>query len=826
VALGVASVFALALVKDSVVGAFQSSVRRLSGSTTWVIGEGGGLDEELLEPLRAVPGVAVAAPVIQESVRDVGHQRSLMVMAVDTVADDGVRDYEVQKGDAEVEDDLAFLNDPRGVLVSHTYAAAHGLSIGDVLTLDTPAGRASFNVRGLLTARGAALAFGGDLLVMDVYAAQIAFERGRRFDRVDVVATEGTESEALRARLAAVLAGRAKITRPGQRGEDVERMLATFSLGLTLASVVGLFVGGFIVYNALAIAVAQRRREIGILRALGATRGQVRVLFVGEGLVFGVLGAALGVLLGALLGRAALVSFGDTISDLFLAVRADALSFSHDQLALALGMGLCTALAASYLPARSASEVEPVAAMAARSEASIESPRARRRWLRTSLALGLTSLTLAAVAHGSERVDLGALAMGGFMLSCALAAPSLTRGVARSARRLTRRSRPALRLGVIGFERNARRNAVAVAALGLALANLVQIASFLVSMRQSTNAWLERTLRADLVVFAGEKVQARFEHPLPEALGERLSELSGAVLVDPFRMVRQHLHGRPFYLFSYELDAYRKYTEIPVVAGDLDEAMRAIEAGTGIAANETFAREFAVGLGDTLVLDTPSGPHTFRVALLYADYSADLGILTTTRAVYRTLWKDPLVDSFNLYLRDRSQAAAVRDRLAATLSAERQLLVLSNADYKREVVSVFARSFGLMRAMELVALAIALLGIVNTLIVSVIDRTRELGILRALGCDAVSLMRMLVVEALLIGTSAALFGLAVGLPMAAYSVKELLRFQLGWRVPFQVDAEVVVEALLAALLVAALGALYPARRATRAKVVDALHSAS
>ncbi len=822
IVLGVALVFAIELVNGSVLASFRQSIDQMAGKTALVVGDGMGVDEELLDVIKGVEGVDVAAPVIQEAVRDVGTGAQLAVLAVDSLTDTQVRSYDTGPGRVQIKDELAFLNDPHGVLVSTSYAAKHGLKEGSTMQLETLAGPSPFTVRGMVSPSGPLKVFGGDVLMMDVFAAQIAFERGSRFDRIDIVPVEGSDVDALAQRVRAAISERASVNRPQQRAADAEQIVAGFRLGLSIASLVAMLVGGFIVYNALAIAVAQRRREIGILRALGATRRQIVALFVGEGLLLGAVGSALGVGLGLLLGRSVLRVVAASISEMYVPVQADELFLTPQQFVIGAAVGVGTSFAAALVPARRASAVEPATAMRKTVITNDGGSSTAKRAALASAGFAVLALIVAYVAHQRSDLVLGSGVSVFVAFSAAFLTPLLARALSSVVRRFSAGWSPAIRLGLLSFERNAVRNAIAIAALALALANVVNIGCFLESIKVNTMRWFDRTLRADIVVFAGRKVAAKIEHPLPGSMQGELAGLPGVEFVNPLRMARHNLKGSPFYLFSYDLLQYAKYEEIPVVEGNLQRALIEIADGRGLAASETFSKEFKVHAGDEVTLQTPGGPRNFRISLVYVDYSAELGILTTTHETYLRIWKDSLVDWYGLYLQKGTAMEPLRASIASELAKRHEVMVLGNADYKAEVLSTFDRSFVLMRAMELVALIVALLGIVNTLVVSVIDRTVELGILKAIGAVRQQVRRMFVAEAFLIGLAATLLGLLVGVSFSLYTVKELLRFQMGWQLDWEWSPRTVIETVVAAQLVALLGAWFPTRSASELDVVEAL----
>jgi putative ABC transport system permease protein len=823
ISLGVCVVFAIDVVNTSVVGSFKNTIDSASGKTALTVGDDGtGVDEALLERVRAVPGVLAAAPVIEETARDLKSGTQLVVLGVDTTADGQVRDYEITANDVKIADDLAFLNDPHAVIVTTRFAERVGVKVGDTLSLESVQGKSDYTIRGTLAAHGPANMFGGDVLLMDVYAAQIAFERGKRFDHIDVVPAADTELTALRNRIDKALSGKASIKRPEGRTAEAEQLMAGFRLGLSLAGLVTMFVGGFIVYNALAIAVGQRRHEIGVLRALGTTRAQILALFVGEGMLMGALGAAVGVGFGMLLARSVLKMVAGTVSALYVTVAPEHLLVSARDVIVAVSVGVGAAFIAAFFPARSAAFVEPASAMRKKSDGADVSFASMGTSLKVGGGALLVALLLALFVHVQHNFLLGYAVSAVFALAAAFLSPALALAVGGLARRLLGDRDPAVMLGSVGFMRNAGRNSVAIAALGMGLANVVNADAFVDSMKHNTTRWLERSTRADIFVFAGKNLRAKVDHPLPESLGQELRKLPDIALVDPNRSTRHSLHGQPFNLISNDLAHYRRYNDIPVVAGDLERALPAMEAGTGLAASETFAHAFQVGLGDKLTLQTPAGPRSFEIVLVYVDYSSELGILRTTHDAYVRIWNDPLADSYGVYVRKGASIDAVRTRVAAAVDARYGLIAISNGEYKSQFMTVIDDSFGLMRATEIVAVVVSVLGIINTLLVTIMDRRTELAVLKAIGAEREQIQRMLMVEGALIGLCATLVGVAFGALFSAYIVKELLRLQVGWQMSWQMSGWSVVETFVVAQAVVLFAVWLPMRAASRVDAVEAL----
>lgn len=822
ITLGVAVIFATQTINRSVMTSFHDAVDEVAGKTSLTVGAGTGVEESLLETVREVEGVAAALPVIEESVRVLDVNTQLAVLAVDTLTDGAAREHELSNGDVRIQDDLAFLNDPLGVLVTTTYAQRTGIKSGDKLELDTVAGKQSFNVRGTLVARGPAKVFGGDILLMDVYAAQIAFARGRRFDRLDIVPSPGADVEQLAKRIEEAVGGVAAVARPQRRTQEAEHILGGFKLALSLASLVATFVGCFIVYNALAIAVARRRREVGILRALGTTRGAILALFLGEGALMGLLGALAGVGIGLLLARGVLSTVGATISAIYMPITASDLIVGASDVAIAMCVGLVSSVAAALFPARRAAFVAPVVAMQKQTQAADVTLHSTK----LAVVLGGLSIALAILAgwqaHVREEVRLGYLVTVLLAVALAVLAPLFARGVAVVARPFLERLGPAAQLGVLSFERNAGRNSIAIAALGMALANVVNADALLDSMKHSTESWLNRSFRADIFLFAGHDVQARFDHPLPESIGDALRKQPHVQFVQAFRMLRQSYEGRPFNLMSEDIEGYRKLNELAVVDGDFLQEAAAIADGSALAASQAFAKSFNIKRGDTLTLQTAQGMRSFRIALIYVDYRADLGCLMTDRAVYKRLWNDTLVDLYGIYLEPDAPTAPVRKYIDEVWAGSFRLRALENREYIGELVGLIERALALSRATEIVALIVAILGTVNTLLVSVIDRRTEFGVLKAIGASRRQVQHVVLVEATLIGAAASLAGLGLGIVLSAYAIYELLPLQVGWRMLWQPSTVILLNTVIIAQVAAILAAWWPMRSVGKLQVTEAI----
>src|SRR5436305_8154904 len=367
IALGIALLVGMRTANDSVGRAFSDTVDRIAGKAQLQVSAGdAGFNEDVLERVQSVREVRAAAPVIEAEVETgIKGQGKLLVVAVDMTGDRSLRDYDFENADEDVIDDpLVFIAQPDSLILTRDFAKRNHIETGSKITFETVEGPKEFTVRGLLKPGGMAQAFGGNLAIMDIYAAEHAFGRGRRFDRIDIGLREGVTLEQGEAAIQKVIGPGLTVEPPSGRTRAFENLLGVYTLALKVSSLFALAIGMFIIYNSFAIAVTQRRSEIGILRALGATRGQIRWLFLGESAVTGLIGSLGGLAFGILIAHGIAATIGTLISDVY-GVRQIAQEAVIDPRLLAIGvaLGVLTSMLAAWIPARNAARVEPVQAL-------------------------------------------------------------------------------------------------------------------------------------------------------------------------------------------------------------------------------------------------------------------------------------------------------------------------------------------------------------------------------------------------------------------------------------------------------------------------------
>jgi putative ABC transport system permease protein len=829
VALGVAVVLAIRLANASALGGFSAALDAVAGKTSLeVIGVGLGVDEPRLAGLGWLREWGDVSPVIEsEAMALVSDARAeaVRVLGVDVLRDQPFREYRLLDLGAATGTDtaqglLGLLVEPTSIIVTERFARRHGLEVAGVVRLAIGDRVQAFTIRGLLRDEGPARVVDGNFALMDIAAAQLAFDRLGRVDRVDVRLADPSRLDEAERAITAKLPPGLSVQRPARRGEQVEQMLAAFQFNLSALSYVALLVGLFLVYNTVATSVIARREEIGMLRALGASRRRVLTLFLGEGALLSLAGCALGIPLGALLARAAVAFTSSTVTTLYVAMAAGVPSLTAWDAMVALAIGVPLALAAAAAPAHEAARVSPLRAVRGQPDEIVDART--RRW---SLA-GVACLMLAAVL--SQAGPVNGLPIFGFVAAvlvvfglAALVPAALTAWVRLAAGPASRWLGVEARLAQANITSALPRVSVSVAALAVSLSMLVAIAVMIGSFRETVIYWVGQTLQADLYVATARRSNLEAHSTISPELERAIAGDRAVAAVDRFRALSVPFRDRLIVLGSGDFRVLLAHGGLVFKApGDGRAALASAIGRDAVVISEALSLRFGVAVGETIALPTPSGPRDFEVSAVYYDYSTDRGVAVVDRGTFIRHFGDQRPTSLSVYLRAGVEPDAVRERLMAELGSSHRLFVHSNASLRAEVLRIFDATFAITYGLEAVAIVVAVLGITATLVTLILERRRELAVLRLIGADLAQVRRMIVFEAGLLGLASQLLGGLAGLLLSLLLIYVINVQSFGWTIQFHLPVLFLAQAMALVLAATMVAGLYPARLAAGFRPAD------
>lgn len=821
IALGVAVVVSIDLTKQSAQRAFDLSTEAITGKATHrIIGGPGGLDESLYVRLRLSHGIRPSAPVIEgHGHLPDQHRTPLRVLGLDPFAERPFRNYwQKEDGDQDRIDLAKFLTRPDAAMVTEDTATRLRMSKGDTLALQIGGKQRELEIVEIFPRDAAGeVQTLDDWLFVDISTAQELFDMAGHLSRIEL--TLGTAEQAQLDAVRRLLPPGAEIVTAASRGEALQQMTRAFYQHLTALSLLALLVGVFLIYNTMSFVVIQRRRLLGMLRALGVTRQQVFLLILLEAGVLGVVGTIIGTALGIALGQALLGMITRTINDIYFVLSVRELVLDPLSLLKASALGLAGSVGAALIPAREAAGVTPQLALY---RSQIET-RAQALMPRAALAgigaMGFGAVLLVVSAHS---IALGFMALFAVIIGFALLTPAATWSIAKICTPLLGRYLGLLgQLAGRGITAALSRTAVAIAALTLAVATTIGIGLMINSFRLSVTDWLDNLLRADFYVAASEGSGDTPAGLLNERLVHAIRRLPGVTNISTARRFTLTDPDGITLLIAYEF-VPPSYAGFHFIEGEPVQAWRAFDTEDAVIISEPYAYHHGLHVGEEIAFRTEHGPKPFRIAGIYRDYTTEQGLVAMSRRLYAKYWRAEGYSSIGVYVAPGTDESALRRELLVLADEGIELSVNSNRAIRQASLQLFDRTFAITEVLRLLASAIAFVGIISALMALQLERARELGVLRACGLTPGQLWRTIMLETGLMGLIAGLLAMPVGSIMAALLVYAINRRSFGWSMSLQLDPSLFAKGLALAILAALLAGLYPAWRMAKTSPAEAL----
>lgn len=813
VAFGVAVLFAGLATNAGIEASVTSTVRDLVGRADLRVAAFGekGLTAETIAIVTGTPGVAVAAPAFERraylgpapGVED-ALPPPVTILGIDPTVEGRLHDLVLVTG-APLRD-----KDEPSALITERLAAQDGLALGSSLTVEGAGGESVYRVVGILAGDGPLTGAFGRTVVVPLRTAQGVFDE-TGVTRIDIgltdEATTTTVSDALEARL---LTEPYVLSSPQDLAAALRGSTTDFQATTVLIAAIALFAGAFLIFNTLSMTISERIREVGLLRAAGATRQQVTSFMLTQALAIGVLGSVLGLALGALLA-AGMVAYVRTIGSVTLERPA----LDSDAIVVGLIVGIGVTLAAALEPARRAGRIQPVEALKSR----LEMPAARGarlRWLIVVfIVVALVGVVVLPRAAGRSGI-IQALVIYAVLLVATLLIPIVLPVVARIAgvpfavllrfeERLARNS----------IVRDRSRTALTLGGLTVGLGMIVALGGVGQHARAAAGEWIADVIPGELVVTSIRPIAP------DEGVADSLKAADpGIVRVSPIATFDVAVGGARIDAAAVVGADMAADGRLRFTAGDREAALSALDGGGFTIVPAGLAERLGLTVGEIVSVPTADGttldlevagvierslPGRGGEAMLvgWDDATTRLGVAGADVFAVR-------------FAPDSSAAARDALRSAATLQA---LDVVPLDRIEGAISDALGRVFGLFDALAAVAVLVAALGIVNTLTMNVLERVREIGILRAAGMTRSQVWRSVVVEAGILGLAGAILGIVVGLVVGALMV--VLAggdLDIAAGIPWPIVGLTVVLGVVVAMLAAA----YPARLASRMSIVRAV----
>ncbi|OWY72286.1 hypothetical protein B7486_05025 [cyanobacterium TDX16] len=799
----------------SITAAFRRNVEALAGGAEYRLKASDKLRMADLAAAESVVGVK-AAPIVQGAAIIPEDRQTIMVVGLDARRDAALRKLQFAEN--------LTLDLPTLLMRKNAFVAPAGIvelrgwKLGGEVKLSGPSGVTSCHLAGILAAEGPARALGGNIVFMEIGAAQRLLARGDAIDRIDLAFGGGATIEAVR-----------KAVRPECQVESVgggdptfEYLYAQFQTILVTVSLIASVIGLFIVYNTMSLSVVQRAKEIGTLRALGSRPREILLVFTLEAALIGLVASIIGAFGGRAIAGEALRGVAKTLS-IMMDLGDIRLIIPTDAWLLAPIVGVLAAVVGAFVPARAAANLPPVSAMR---PAEVERTLQLRAGL--WLACGVVLIALCAVIVRHPRTEWKPTVFGlmAAMIGLALVGPQILIWATPAIRALgARLSSVPMTMALESIVKYPSRTSLTIVALGGSLSLVIAVTALVGGLRREIDRWIDNIFAFDLMIQMNDIATSAYP------AGTFSSELLAEVRSDPecrnaygVRVRLVPFGGDEIMLIAYEPEIFERIKAERGVTTDADTASQSIasfKAGN-VAVSRNFARIHGVDEGDVIELPTPQGPRKYKIGAVQTDYSWFRGVVFIDLPLYRETWDDSSLSYVDIQVKDGEAIEPYRAKLTDRWANQYGLFVYRTSNLKENVDAFMRDWFALANLQLLLAVIVGGVGVANTLLVSLLTQTRQIGLLRAIGASTAQIRRMLAGEATMLGLAGGLAGCIIGMATVEYLVLPMSVKATGYDLPIVRPYGAMAYAVAAAILIALTAAILPLRAVKRLDVTTAI----
>ncbi len=819
IALGVAGVIAIDIAKTSVSKSFELSTAALTSRATHQVVAGNfKVPQSVFTEIRTGIGIHRSAPVIESRVmvKELGNT-PLTLMGIDPFSETYFRDLTVQTNGKSDNNLSNLLTKGSGVLLSRANAGPYGLAENENLTLVFGEQEFHTTIAGFLDSKNAAsnTVFQG-LIIADISLAQEILKFKDDITRIDLILADKTEVN----QVEKVLPSGVFLVETDQQNRVVRQLSRSFETSLTAFSMLALFMGIFLIYNTVSFSVARQRKLFGTLRALGVCRMDIFKGVLLEVMILCLVGSVLGILLGILLGTGAVKAVCRTVSDMYFVLTVSQTHITVPTLLKGLAAGILSSFAAAIFPAITAAKTLPITLLQRSASES-----ALKRYLPLLTLFGCLIICGAVAALIYSNVQPGVDFLGVFMIffGAALLAPVVILFAIRGLLFLVQgKAGVIVKMAARNIARSLSRTSVLIASLMVVTSVYIGIDIMTTSFRFSIVDWVTGNIGGDIHVSSSDTLN----RALKPKLLKNIQDMPEVAAISAYNIHRifSRTSGE-VHIFSYVRDLSTKTWSW--TAADEADMPSLLDQGW-IFVSEIFAdrNQIKAGQRAEVTLETLQGPVSFKIAGIFRDFFMGGGRVVVSRKSMQKFWGYGDITAMQVFLHPKKPAKPIKpvmEKIRSLIPEQDMVKVVSGASIKQGILDVFDRTFLITSALQILTAIVALTGILNSVTALLIERTRELGILRACGAETRQVGRLILLECGLSGLISGIMALPLGVCLAWILIHIVNQRSFGWTYDMVVTPSTLIQAVTLACVAAVLAGIFPAVKAGRTDIGQALH---
>ncbi len=816
IALGIGLFTGVKVASDRSIASFESEIQGINPYATHEILDASGtdFDEDVYRDVRLIEPDSF--PVI----KTFGYLPGMN----DTVDINGVYTLKVAQflqlsrenqdmGQAFLREDadwLAFYRTVNGILVTKRFSQKHSLTKGASLRASVYDKTFVLKIVAVIDAD----ALPANTVIMDIGNFQDYFQKYGYLSRIDI-ATDQQTADQIRSMLPRHLG----LGKKEELFRNRKALVLSFRSNLQFVSFIAILVGIFLLYNTVFMSVVKRRTEIGILRGLGADRSTVLLLFTVQGLVFGAVGSLLGIILGQFAAYFSVIAVEKTISTLYSTISISEYLLTLREASLAFCLGIAVSLLASIVPSFEASRIRPHETSR---EGSFEGRYRKHR--RTVFAAGIfficSGLFVSYVDYQSAPFAFPLLAylgilciIGGFTLISPLYLGLMLRLLTFPAQSLSRSMGP---LTIGDMRGNTYRFSVALMSVAISSALIISLLIVIFSLRGSLEGWINKNITADVYIKPSSCRANYCFYPLSGEIVEIVKSFPEVEGLDRFRGLHLDLFGNKVVAGFADTGVKKRYLSRRYRDKAYEQILQEMESNEPVAGiSEQLSIRYGLEKRGTIELQSPTGPVTFRINDISSSYSTTSGFLYINRRWLTRYWGLDDSTQMSLYVRKGTDIEDFIARLKARLLPSYSLEIMNNQELRNRVMDIFNKSFAITYAIEYISIMVSLIGVITTLLSLVIERKREISILRYLGTSWTQVRQHLLLAAGITGVAGIILGTILGSLMSVILIQVVNKISFGWEIAYRIPLHFLSVILVFIFMTTLLAGYLPSRIAKR-----------
>ena len=805
VALGIGLFIGVKVASDRAIASFESEIKGMNPQVNFEILDISGLDfdEKIYGDVLHIEEKSF--PVIKVKGLLKGGNEAVDINGVDVVK--SLRFLNIDIRESYGLDN--FFKDSNGVIVTKNLADRYALHKHDVLTVSVYDREFSLKIvavtdRDILTP---------NTIIMDIGNFQEYFKRHGYLSRIDL-ATDEKKAEEIRK----IIPPNLSIEKKDNLIRNQKSVVASFRYNLQFVSLIAILVGMFLLYNTIFISVVKRRIEIGILRSLGSDKKTIVMLFTVHGIFLGFIGSLLGILLGQVIAYFSVIAVQRTVSTMYSAISIyDYMVTPFDALKSLL-LGLFVSFIASVIPSFEASKIRPYETSR---EGSFEGRY--RKHLKLFTLIGLSLICAGALLSYAEYLRVPFtfpyLSYVGILLiifGFTCVSPYYLILMLSILKRPTERIFKAMGKITVGdMQGSVYRFSIALMSVAITSALIIALLTLIFSFRSSLKKWIDNTINADVYIKPLSCTSNYCFQPLSNEIITTIEQFPEVAGVDRYRVLQVEVFGKKIITGFGDTGLSRRLAKARYFNATNEKRLKELETGRSVAISEYLRMKYGLKKGDTINLQTPKGKQPFVITDIFSSYSTTSGFLYLDRQWLKEYWGLDDATQVSVYLKKGVDVTTFIQKLKNNFSDTYSVDIMNNQQLRQKILTIFDRSFSITYAIEFTAILVSLIGIINTLLVLVFEKKREISTLRYLGMNWKQIRNNLMLSAGITGIAGITLGLIIGYMMSMIFIHVVNKISFGWEIEFRIPLLYLSLITAGLFLITLLSSLVPSKIARR-----------